>query len=135
MLDKSKMLRVLNNLVKNAIEAMPDGGKITIRLQDNNDQFTIKIEDTGVGIPKEKIDSIFRPFRSTKQQGMGLGLAFCKDTVEKHGGSISVTSKVGKGTTFEISLPKTHVSILDKYQTLNSENTNTISDSLHTNRS
>jgi PAS domain S-box-containing protein len=103
--DRSKMLRVISNLLKNAIEAMPNGGKISIKVEDRRDQVQIKIKDTGVGIPKDKMNDLFRPFRSTKTQGMGLGLTFCKDTIEAHNGTISVESKLGKGTIFTITIP------------------------------
>jgi signal transduction histidine kinase len=103
--DRLKMIRVINNLIKNAIEAMPNGGKITINIEEEMSNLVIKITDTGLGIPKEKINTIFRPFQSTKASGMGLGLAYCKNTVEAHGGSISVKSKLGKGSTFSITIP------------------------------
>jgi signal transduction histidine kinase len=105
LIDRSKMLRVLNNLIKNAIESMPDGGNIYISAEKIDTNAIIKVRDTGVGIPKDKITTLFRPFQSTKSKGMGLGLAFCKNTIEQHGGTISVTSKLGKGTTFSITLP------------------------------
>ena len=103
--DRSKMIRVFNNLIKNAIEAMPNGGKITIIIEEEVSNMVIKITDTGLGIPEEKILNLFRPFQSTKASGMGLGLTYCKNTVESHGGSISVKSEQGKGTTFIIKIP------------------------------
>ena len=104
-LDKSKFIRVFNNLFKNAIEAMPNGGKITIIVEERQSDISIEIIDTGLGIPEEKINNLFRPFQSTKAKGMGLGLTFCKNTVEAHGGKISVKSERGKGTTFTIVIP------------------------------
>jgi signal transduction histidine kinase len=104
-LDRSKFIRVLNNLLKNAVEAMPNGGKITILVEEKGNELCIKIMDTGTGISQNKIDNLFRPFQSTKSKGMGLGLTFCKKTVESHGGTISVESEVGKGTTFIITIP------------------------------
>ena len=104
-LDRSKMLRVMSNLIKNAVEAMPNGGKISLIVKDERDYVKIKIKDTGVGIPKDKLSNLFRPFRSTKTKGMGLGLAFCKETIQAHKGTISVESKLGKGTTFTITIP------------------------------
>lgn len=103
--DRSKMLRVINNLIKNAVEAMPNGGKISIIVKDESEHVKIKIKDTGVGIPEDKLSNLFRPFRSTKTKGMGLGLAFCKETIQAHNGTISVESKLGKGTTFTITIP------------------------------
>jgi two-component system sporulation sensor kinase A len=105
-LDKSKFIRVFNNLFKNAIEAMPNGGKITVKVEEKEDKFYFEIVDTGSGIPEEKIKSIFRPFQSSKSKGMGLGLSFCKNTVENHGGNISVESEIGKGTKFIIMIPR-----------------------------
>lgn len=104
--DRSKMLRVISNLIKNAVEAMPNGGKISIIVTDESKHVKIKIKDTGVGIPKDKLNNLFRPFRSTKTKGMGLGLTFCKETIQAHNGTITVESKLGKGTTFTITIPK-----------------------------
>jgi PAS domain S-box-containing protein len=106
-LDKSKFIRVLNNLFKNAIEAMPTGGKLTVIVEEKENNIFIKITDTGVGIPPDVLKKLFRPFQSTKAKGMGLGLAFCKNTIESHGGEISVESELGKGTTFIITIPFT----------------------------
>ncbi len=89
-LDKTKFIRVFNNLFKNAIEAMPKGGKITIIVEEKQSNISIEVIDTGLGIPEEKLNNIFRPFQSTKAKGMGLGLTFCKKTVEDHGGNICV---------------------------------------------
>ena len=91
-------------MFKNSIEAMPDGGKITIIVEEEQGNISIKVVDTGLGIPEEKIDKLFRPFQSTKEKGMGLGLNYCKNTVESHGGNIYVESELGKGTTFTILL-------------------------------
>lgn len=105
MMDGSRILRVLNNLIKNAIEAMPNGGNLKIIGETAKNQTIIKVIDTGIGIPEDKIANIFRPFQSSKAKGMGLGLPYCKDTMEQHGGSISVSSVLGKGTTFTLSFP------------------------------
>ena len=115
-LDKSKFIRVFNNLFKNAVEAMPDGGKITVIGEEKQDKIYFEIIDTGLGISEEKIQNIFRPFQSSKSKGMGLGLNFCKNTVEAHGGNISVESKIGKGTKFIIMIP-----IKRESKTLNNE--------------
>jgi signal transduction histidine kinase len=104
-IDKLKFIRVLTNLLKNSIEAMPEGGNITIIVEEKNGFISVKVIDTGIGIPKENIENLFRPFHSTKSKGLGLGLAFCKNTIEAHRGSISVESEQGKGTTFTINLP------------------------------
>jgi PAS domain S-box-containing protein len=105
MLDRSKILRVLINMLKNAVESMPNGGKICVVAEEKVNQVTIQVSDTGVGIPEEQLSKIFRPFQSTKDIGIGLGLAYCKSAVEAHGGNIVVDSEVGKGTTFTITIP------------------------------
>lgn len=106
MVDKSKFIRVLNNLLKNAIEAMPNGGKLTVAVEEGSSNISIKISDTGIGIPQDKLNNIFRPFQTTKEKGIGLGLNYCKNTIEEHGGSINVSSELGKGTTLTILIPK-----------------------------
>ena len=68
--------------------------------------ISLSVSDTGVGIPEDEISNMFKPFYTTKLKGMGLGLAYCKRAVEAHGGSISVESEVGVGTTFIATLPK-----------------------------
>ncbi|MGB9622647.1 MAG: sensor histidine kinase, partial [Candidatus Bathyarchaeia archaeon] len=83
----------------------PNGGGITISSSLEGDELFIRVSDTGVGIPKEYMSEIFRPFFTTKPKGQGLGLSVCKRIVEAHNGSISVESKVGEGTTFTIKLP------------------------------
>jgi len=99
------MKRVFTNLIKNAIEAMPEGGEIKISMSIKSGHALITFEDTGIGIPEDKIKEIFRPFFTTKSKGLGLGLAICKKLIEAHGGSIFVRSKVGEGSRFEIRLP------------------------------
>ncbi|MCX8188796.1 MAG: PAS domain S-box protein [Nitrososphaeria archaeon] len=98
--------RVLGNLILNAIQAMPEGGTLTIIAKSSNDDLILEVKDTGVGIPEENIKKIFTPFFTTKSKGQGLGLAVCKRLVETLGGNISVESKVGEGTKFIIKLPK-----------------------------
>jgi two-component system NtrC family sensor kinase len=93
----------------NAIEAMPEGGTLRIELKEvNTDKIQIKVIDTGVGIPENVLPHIFEPFFTTKKEGKGtgLGLAVVYGIVERHGGQISVESKVNFGTTFTIVLPK-----------------------------
>ena len=104
-LDLVKMRRVLNNLMKNAVEAMPNGGKLDISANRINDDIIIVFSDTGVGIQEEQLPSLFDPFYTIKPKGLGLGLAYCKSVVEAHKGSIAVESEVGKGTSFTIKLP------------------------------
>ncbi|MCG6911943.1 MAG: HAMP domain-containing protein [Deltaproteobacteria bacterium] len=123
-LDFRRMQQVLINLMLNGIQAMDQGGTLTISaFERSGHDFCIEISDTGCGIPGENFSKIFDPFFSTKeglrksdsdmrpydgildQQGTGLGLAICHGIVQKHGGRISVESEVGKGTTFTVCLP------------------------------
>ena len=104
-LDQTKMMRVLSNLINNSVEAIPDGGKIIVTAKKTNEELTISIEDTGKGISKALIDRIFEPMFSTKPTGLGLGLAYVKQTVEAHGGMVTVDSTLGVGTTFYLKIP------------------------------
>ena len=99
--------RVYRNLIVNAIEATSPGGSITVTTEDQGNQTRITIGDTGTGIPPERLDAIFEDFKTTKRRGLGLGLAISRKIVEQLGGTISVTSQVGKGTTFTIDLERT----------------------------
>jgi PAS domain S-box-containing protein len=104
--DIQKMRRVILNLVNNAIDAMPAGGEIIIRSKTTKENLELYFTDTGKGIPEEIIDKIWKPLFTTKAKGMGFGLSICKRVVESHGGTISVKSKIGEGTTFIITLPR-----------------------------
>lgn len=104
-IDVEKMRRVFYNIIKNAIDAMPNGGKLTIASKIINGDVEITFSDTGSGMTKEIMEKIWTPFFTTKSKGIGLGLAICKRFVEAHGGKISVESEVGKGTTFTITVP------------------------------
>jgi len=99
--------QVCLNLLKNAIEAMPDGGDLYIRLHyaENKNAFCIDITDTGHGISEAELYLIFRPFYSTKTDGTGLGLSFCRRVADEHGGEIKIKSELGKGSTFSVILP------------------------------
>jgi signal transduction histidine kinase len=107
-MDGQKFQEVLLNLVLNAIQAMPQGtGLININAKKNYQDIEIKIEDNGCGIPSENLPHIFDPFFSTKEigYGTGLGLSVAHGIVERHGGSITVKSKLGEGSVFAIKLP------------------------------
>jgi len=104
--DEKQLDRVFSNLVKNAVQAMPKGGKLTITTNETEDHVEIALTDTGVGIPEESMSKLFQPLFTTKAKGIGMGLAICKKIVEQHDGTIDVKSKVGEGTTFVIKLPK-----------------------------
>jgi signal transduction histidine kinase len=105
--DVNKLERVFFNLARNASDAMEEeNGKLTLRMGARNDRMIFEVEDTGKGIPPDKIDTIFLPFVTfDKKMGTGLGLAICKKIVELHNGTIEVKSRVGQGTLFTISLP------------------------------
>jgi len=104
-IDSEKMKRVFANLVKNAVDAMPNGGKLTITSRKIDARVEITFADNGQGMTQEVMQKIWTPFFTTKAKGMGLGLPVCKRIVEAHKGSISVNSKVNKGTTFTITIP------------------------------
>lgn len=94
-------------LATNAIDAMPEGGKLTFRIFEQHNRIVVEIEDTGIGITPEDLSKIFEPFFTTKEvgKGTGLGLAVCYGIVTEHNGRLSVRSNVGKGTIFSIFLP------------------------------
>jgi signal transduction histidine kinase len=95
------------NLVTNSLDAMPDGGALTIQARPSSDGVRIEISDTGIGISKELLPRIFDPWVTTKAagRGTGLGLSITHDVIVRHGGTISVTSEPGHETRFTIELP------------------------------
>jgi len=103
--DKEQIERVFLNVMINSLEAMPNGGKMTITAEIEEDSLVVKIRDTGEGIPEEDIIRIFDPFFSTKPSGVGLGLSITYGIVVSHGGTIGVESEWNRGTLFVISLP------------------------------
>jgi PAS domain S-box-containing protein len=104
--DFNQLQEVFLNLSTNACQAMPSGGTISIRSFNlNSDTIRIIIQDTGLGIKTENLNSIFTPFFTTKDKGTGLGLPLCQSIIEFHGGHISVNSAMDKGTIFEVDLP------------------------------
>jgi PAS domain S-box-containing protein len=103
MVDSGKFTQALVNLCKNACEAMPRGGTLTVKGTNSGGQVTLEVCDTGVGIP-EGVD-IFEPFITTKPEGTGLGLPIARQIIAGHGGSLNYVSELEKGTTFIISLP------------------------------
>jgi len=104
--DRDKLKQVFSNLIINALEAMPRGGKMTIVTSIGNEKnISIKIDDNGIGIPGENIKKIFNPYYTTKKQGFGLGLSLTQNIVYKHKGKITVNSVKGKGTSFIVMLP------------------------------
>ncbi|MCF6240930.1 MAG: ATP-binding protein [Bacteroidales bacterium] len=112
-IDREQMMQVMTNLEKNAMDAMPEGGELSIYLKENEENFIIEVSDTGTGIPEENFEKIFTPFFTTKgaAKGTGLGLPLVYGIVKMHRGKISVKSntnpdKGATGTTFKITIPK-----------------------------
>jgi signal transduction histidine kinase len=103
--DANQLSQVFVNLILNAIDAMSEGGSLTLRSYTKNHSVVIQFEDTGVGIPKDRQMKIFDPFYTTKEKGTGLGLAVSYNIIKKMNATISVESEVGKGTTFTITIP------------------------------
>ncbi|MFL6467531.1 MAG: two-component system sensor histidine kinase NtrB [Pyrinomonadaceae bacterium] len=105
--DSGQLQQAVIALATNAVDAMPNGGRLTLRASVSSKALAIEIEDTGLGIPVEHMPKIFEPFFTTKEvgKGTGLGLAVCYGIITDHGGRLSVRSNVGKGTTFTILLP------------------------------
>jgi PAS domain S-box-containing protein len=105
MADPHLMHRVLANLILNAVQAMPDGGTVTVSASTTDGSVAISVHDTGIGIPTDARDKLFKPLFTGKAKGTGLGLAVVKRIVEAHAGQITVESQVGKGSTFTVNLP------------------------------
>jgi len=103
--DENSLKQVVINLIKNAIEAMPDGGKIYLSMKRENNVAVIRIVDQGCGIPPDRLHKIGTPFYTTKKDGTGLGTMISFNIIENHNGKISIESELNKGTTFVIHLP------------------------------
>jgi two-component system nitrogen regulation sensor histidine kinase NtrY len=104
--DSQQLSRALQNLILNAIDAMPKGGNLTIRTSRHNSLVRLEVSDTGEGLTKEECERLFTPYYTTKQHGTGLGLAIVQSVVSDHNGRITVESEQGRGTTFCIELPE-----------------------------
>jgi signal transduction histidine kinase len=103
--DRFALGRVYRNLITNAIQATAQGGRVTVSTARAADRITITVEDTGSGIPPDRLSTIFDEFMTTKRRGLGLGLAISKRIVEQLDGTITVESEVGRGTTFTLRFP------------------------------
>lgn len=104
---ENQLKQVFINILQNSIEAMPDGGRISIHIKEiGKDGIIISVIDKGIGIPEERIKRLGEPFYSTKEKGTGIGLMLSYKIIESHQGNISIMSEVGVGTTVTIYLPK-----------------------------
>jgi len=103
--DENQLVQAMHNLIKNGLEAMEDGGVLTLTSKIDGDSCRLEISDSGKGIPENILEKVFDPFFSTKKGGTGLGLAMVRKVVEDTGGSIDFESDVDKGTTFILNLP------------------------------
>jgi signal transduction histidine kinase len=104
--DPEQIKTCFSNLMINAVQAMPGGGELNVRMRPVNAHLEIEFADTGSGILPENLTQIFEPYFSTKETGVGLGLPLTQKIIEEHGGQIAVTSLVGAGTTFLVTLPR-----------------------------
>ncbi|MGC8849416.1 MAG: PAS domain S-box protein [Candidatus Bathyarchaeia archaeon] len=104
-MDPDMLKRAFSNIVQNAYEAMPRGGKLTIEAEALEDSVKASFQDTGNGIPEEDLEKIFQPLFTTKAKGLGLGLATAKRIIEAHGGEVIVESKPGEGSKFTVKIP------------------------------
>ncbi|WP_226677940.1 ATP-binding protein [Mesobacillus jeotgali] len=103
--DENQMKQVFINLIKNAMESMPNGGTVTIQSEIEDGRALISVKDEGCGIPPEKLAKLGEPFYTTKQNGNGLGLMVTKKIIEEHEGTFNIKSEIGKGTIVTISAP------------------------------
>jgi two-component system, NtrC family, nitrogen regulation sensor histidine kinase NtrY len=110
--DSDLLHRAFQNLVLNAMDAMPAGGTLTVRTSDRGETVRIEVVDTGKGLTPEECSRLFTPYYTTKQQGTGLGLAIVQSVVSDHHGTISVSSEENRGTTFQIDLPKHQTGVI-----------------------
>ena len=105
-LDADQMEQVYFNLLKNALEAMHDGGSIAIAIRSDDDTVSVRFQDNGIGMTSEQLARLFEPYRTSKEHGTGLGLMITQRIVHDHGGTIATESAPGKGTTFTVTLPR-----------------------------
>ena len=103
--DPSQVKQALLNLILNAHEAMPEGGKLTVSLKPDGEFVRVEVTDSGMGMPEEILDKVFKPFFSTKKDGTGLGLTLVKRIMEEHDGKIEIDSRQGQGTTVSLLFP------------------------------
>lgn len=105
--DVEQLTGVMENLLVNAIEAMPQGGDLTVSVYEKDSKITIEVSDTGVGMDPDFVNKrLFKPFETTKKKGLGIGLYQSRDQLERMGGAFKVSSQIGEGTTFRILFPR-----------------------------
>jgi nitrogen fixation/metabolism regulation signal transduction histidine kinase len=104
--DPELLHRALSNLVLNAMDAMPEGGRLTLSAKTREDKVEIRVADTGQGMTPEECERLFTPYYTTKEHGTGLGLAIVQSVIADHAGTIAVESQAGGGATFVITLPR-----------------------------
>ena len=104
--DRNQIKQVFFNIIRNAVQAMPNGGLLKITLGSNDRFVTVSFKDTGGGIPADDLGSIFEPYYTTKSDGTGLGLMIVQRIIRDHGGEIEVHSELRSGTTFTLFLPR-----------------------------
>jgi two-component system, NtrC family, sensor histidine kinase HydH len=115
-IDKDRMAQVFDNVIQNAIEAMSEGGTLSVSLArqpktaENGNGVCLEFRDTGKGMNSSVVGHIFDPFFTTKASGTGLGLSICHELVQAHGGDIHVDSEEGRGTCVRITIPTDHLS-------------------------
>jgi signal transduction histidine kinase len=111
-IDAEQLIQVILNIAYNAIEAMPDGGRLIFRTLkiagDTGEAIGLSIRDTGKGMKREDIKSIFKPFFTTKERGVGLGLAICQRIIKNHNGRLKVKSILGQGSIFYVRIDAAH---------------------------
>ncbi len=114
--DEGGLVRVVVNLLGNALHFTPTEGTVRARLCERPDRLELELEDTGVGIPADALPWIFEPYRQAHgpQKGTGLGLAVVKGLVEAHGGTVGVRSELGKGTCFTVTIPKAPAAVVEQ---------------------
>jgi signal transduction histidine kinase len=103
--DPEQLWEAFLNVIRNAVDAMPDGGNLTVNTKKNGTTALVSISDDGRGMTHEEARNLFIPFFTTKSDGTGLGLAHTQQIVNEHGGKIDCTTSLGKGSTFSIELP------------------------------
>jgi signal transduction histidine kinase len=123
LVDPQQIIQILSNLLLNAYQAMPDGGKLSIDIlpTDHGGELCISVADNGVGINQQTQRQIFEPFYSTKSQGIGLGLAVCKNLAAVNGGRIELESTFGQGSTFFVVLKTVPDAVLESSESIDPE--------------